>query len=250
MQKESFLTKKLNSYIIQKPLTQKEKNQLTKIQKSEQLQSGKIFLLDFNKDNHWDLLLVSGVYFGPTEGYQFYAHKKENLVYLFESAGGFAKIQNNFKETSLYYLLPIIEEGESNVLYIIKIHHTNRNYDIKKLYYAQQTKLPKSISKTPKLIKLSQKTDLRFSPENVNKGVWQEVQGNENAFNLSKFIKGNIVASYGKNSDAILLAEEENWLFVAFSPSSQALKTSLQHGMESWKKEKSNNYFCGWIQKL
>ena len=239
----------LQTYQMNIQLSSKEQNQLDKIQANKQIQKGEETLLfDFDDDKSWDLLLVKGTYFGPSPGFQFYANTQNGPEFICENAGDIWKIKKSSQNIVFYYSLPIIDAGESQVLYIIDLAYPKQTYSFKKLYYAQQTVLPPKLKSKPKTRKLTQRTALRFSPQNQNEGNWEDIIEDEN-YMLSKCIKGNIVAYYETNASYWVLAKERNWQFVAFLPTSQPSENALSHGMENWKTQHLQAYVCGWIEK-
>lgn len=209
----------IEHFTIPYEMTRQEKKVLHYIQEKKQLQEGgKQIFLDFDKDDVWDLLLIEGVYFGPTSGYQFYVNTKAGVDYACENSGDIVKIKKYRKAVTLYHLVPIIDVGESGVLYILHLNFKKRSYDFRKIYYAQQSILPAKISNKPKKIKIQQKTALRFSPEIRDKGTWIELaeQENEEIYRMSKTIRGNTVAYYEKGAECLLLTENKEgnlWLF-------------------------------------
>lgn len=240
----------LNHYKTKVKLSKGEQEQLSGIQEKKEIQKGEEQLLfDFNKDSRWDLLLVKGTYFGPSPGFQFYANTEKGIEFICENSGDIWEIKKTSKYITFYYLIPIIDSGESNILYIINLDLKKQGYSFKKLYYAQQTILPQDISSKPRKSKLEKKTSLRFSPEIKDKGLWKDIENSEESYSLSKFIKGNIVAYYDKGSEYLILSKEGDWQFVAFLPKYKPSENSLSHGMDAWEKININAYVCAWIMK-
>lgn len=249
-EKQQELFKQLNLYRITDTLSILEQASLNNIQEKKQIQTGEQPLLfDFDKDGRWDLLLVQGTYFGPSSGFQFYANTQNGLEFICENAGDILEIKKTAQNIIFYYYIPIMDIGESQVLYIINLQYTQQKFLFKKVYYAQQSTLPKKLDSRLKKIKLKHKTALRLSPEIKNEGLWKDIEENEESYLLSKFIQGNIIAYYEAKAEFIVLAEKGSWLFVAFLPEYEPSKTSLSHGMENWKTTQLNAYVCGWIEK-
>ncbi|MDX1904217.1 MAG: hypothetical protein SFU27_08670 [Thermonemataceae bacterium] len=240
--------KKLKKYRLAKQLSSQEKSELRAIQEKDTLEkSEKYKLYDFNNDKRWDLLLVEATYFGPSKGFQFYANTPSGIKYICDNADSFIKIQVSKQVTNIYYLLPIIERGECDVLYLITLNHTNNSFSFAKAYYAEQMEFGKTLQKIDyKENVLQEETVLRFSAKINEEGSWKELAPDE-AYNYeTKILNGNRIAVYPKNSKYQILSEKQDWLLVAFSPDTKPTEISLAHGME-WKNRDA--YIVGWIKK-
>jgi hypothetical protein len=151
----------------------------------------------------------------------------------------------------LQFETTIIEESETNVLetlvYDLKNNQLSQH---SKLYYANDTRLPQKIEHQGQFT-LNKKAALRSDSKIFNKKFpenWFYVSGRG-----SKKLRGNVVAEYPAGSNGYVLAQEKDFVFVAFMPEAKFLDCSLRHGMESDNIEIYNPnpkpFICGWTKK-
>lgn len=224
--------------------------------KDEYMDDPLYWVFDFNQDKTVDLVLIFNTYFGPTSGYYFYFNNKGKFEYAYDNSGDILFIKNTRKRTILQYVIPVIDNQETQIIQTFVYNHARQTYlTSPKVYYASQTVLPDKLIKKPKLIKLKQASEVRFSPKTDNTPVKQAKPDEYIEYKATKTLKGNVVASYDKGAKGYLLATKEGWGFVAFLPDTKLIKTSLRHGMDEGYNEKTNKitkpevlpYICGWV---
>ncbi len=212
--------------------------------------------LDFDKNGKADLFLIPSIFFGPSFGLIAYGYIDGKISHLFDKAGYIVTLKKEGKNIILQFETTIIEDTETNVLetVIFNLNNKKLRYD-NKLYYATQCELPK----TSKIL-FFETTDsicLR-SDKTVNDSIRGEEWYNYGGLG-TKTLRGNVLALCPKNANGYLIAEENNYAFVAMSPETPFIASSMQHGMENSRFDEELNemifepnpkpYLCGWVEK-
>lgn len=216
------------------------------------------WVLDFDQDKTVDLIMLHNTYFGPSPGYYYYFNNKGKFEYVFNNAGDLFVINQQNKRTVLQHVIPVIDQSETEIIQTFEYHHKKQTYAwAPKLYYASQTKLPPQLLKKPKLVSMKAKVAVRTDKVMDNRPVKQIKPGEASDLETTKTLRGNVVATYAVGAQAYVLANQGDWLFVAFLPHTLLLKTSLRHGMDEGYDPKTYKatgpeikpYICGWILK-
>jgi hypothetical protein len=204
---------------------------------------------DFDKDGKPDMFSFPKVYFGPSLGLAFYGRVNGKFQYLFDNSGWIAEIKDNKDRILMRYVMPIIDVSETYILHNIVYDKKTHTLSIdSKVFYAQQTKIPK-IQDVPVAFKTNDSVYLRYSPvinDSVNK--------DEQSYWLTgtRMLFGNVDAVYPKESSGYIFYKDKDWAFVAFNPESEFIRSSLKHGMDEFvpnyfSKKYVKPYLCGWI---
>ncbi len=211
----------------------------------------KFICFDFNKDKKVDVILMPSIFFGPSLGLACYASVDGHFKNMFDKAGYIVKFEKRGDNIILQFETTIIEESETNVLETLVYNlRNNQLSQHSKLYYANDTRLPKKIEHQGQFI-LSKKAALRADTKIFNKKF------PEDWFNYSsrgsKKLRGNVVADYPIGAKGYVLAEEKDFVFLAFMPEAKFLDCSLRHGMDSSDFESykpiPEPFICGWTKK-
>lgn len=216
------------------------------------------WVLDFDQDKTVDLIMLHNTYFGPSPGYFYYFNNKGKFEYVFDNAGDLFVIKQQNQHTVLQHVIPVIDLSETKVIQTFEYHHEKQAYTwAPKLYYASQTKLPPQLLKKPKLVSMHTNVAVRTNKVMDNKPLKQTKPSEVNEVKTTQTLRGNVVATYAAGAKAYVLANQGDWLFVAFVPHTSLLKTSLRHGMDEGYDPKTYKttgpaikpYICGWILK-
>jgi len=202
------------------------------------------FEIDLNNDKKADAMICKTVYFGPSEGIRFFAIEGNSINYLFDGSGTLV----NFKQLGdiiyLQFQYNILDSEEANVLITISFNTKSNIFNyLSKIYYAQQTDVPKSLLSSPiTFITTASKTELRYSTE------LSVPKPKEDDPIKTKTLTSNIVGYFSKGSKGYILNKttDGKWAFIVFEPQSQPIECSLKHGMD---KEKEKVWRAGWIQR-
>jgi hypothetical protein len=212
-------------------------------------------LYDFNRDGKADLIMLPGVYFGPSLGYKFFGRVNSKFQYLFDNSGSIVELQISNNQAIINFRVPIIDPSETNIQQGLVLKFKEKNTLLEpKVYFAQQSFLPAKLN-PPKWAEFVADTELRYSPtindtpRDTTGYVYDSV---------TTTLRGNVVAEYQSNAKGYILGEKADWFLVALSPLSPPTRTSLRHGMDSeWTDEKGNvmaelkikPYLLGWVRK-
>ncbi len=213
--------------------------------------------LDFDSDGTIDLILFNQVYFGPSAGLVFYGRQDSTYNHLYDCSGSVAAIEKKAGKIYLRYTVSILAQQETEVQATVVFDmKTKSTYLDSKLYFAQQTLIPKQFIK-PQLFTTKKSVFLRFSPTENNKANVADEYGTYNDV-VTHTLFGNAVGEFIKESEGYIMAYQKEWAFVAFNSKVEYKQMSLAHGLEPNKTVSDNVYqpilhpklyFCGWVEK-
>lgn len=210
-------------------------------------------VLDFNQDQEVDMLWFPRVYFGPTVGYYMYARQGEQYKYIYDQSASLTQLKINAQQVLLRFHILGFDNKEPSILQTILYDFQSEKGALgPKQYYASQLYIP-DVVKSPRPAEIKSQVALRSQPK-----VDERPRDESQMDTTTRHLRGNVVADIAPPSQAFVLAEEGNWVLVAFAPDSKILALSLVHGMDALGIDEKGNwkgiqdpqpYLCGWIEK-
>ncbi|MEO1654263.1 MAG: hypothetical protein AAFU64_12010 [Bacteroidota bacterium] len=194
-------------------------------------------VLDFNQDQEVDMLWFPRVYFGPSVGYYMYTRQGDQFKYVFDQSASLTQLQINTQRVLLrLHILPF-DDKEPNILQTIVYDFQAKKGGLgPKQYYASKLQIPNAIE-NPHPVEIKSQVALRSQPQ-----VDDRPRDESQMDTTTRHLRGNVVADIAPPSKAFVLAEEGNWVLVAFAPDSKILALSLVHGMDALGIDEKGNW--------
>ncbi|MDH5681257.1 MAG: hypothetical protein OEZ36_06705 [Spirochaetota bacterium] len=189
-------------------------------------------VLDIDRDNVPDMIIIPNVYFGPSPGdITLIRNGPSDYTQYYSIAGEMRFILRKPQGDTLFYYncYTIESESEPLILYISYYHKKFRAFSLQKTYYFPGLTLPK-MTRKPVATILKSPGDLRYSPKADNSPSTKKNSVSGKVFT----IRGNVFARLKGNAKAYIIARQGRWQFVAVD-SRYILNTTLYHGMDEDK---------------
>lgn len=209
---------------------------------------GKAHFWDFDKNGMPEIIAIPAIYFGPSEGFRFYAKSKNTWKLLINNSGVVHHFEKKGQNIFIYFVMGVIDPSECDVFYTIHLNLSKQESVCYKAYFSTNTQIPAKLQE-PATFALTQIAALRTQPKVDDEPDKQDAEN-------TKTLRGNVVAVFPSGAKYWVLATEGEWSFVAFLPQTLPTETSLRHGMDiEYDQEmkpllpKEKPYFVGWIKK-
>lgn len=209
----------------------------------EDLGDGKRRAYDLDGDGTVDLLAVSQVMYGPSQGWVVSTREGTQLEERFAISGGWADEREDAGAVALRFEANILAPGEARYSILLRYDRAAQRWDAPvRAYVAQETTPPATRGPYTRFTTPGPAT-LRATPA-VDDSPAKNLDELEDGFSHTQMLSGNVVARMPAGARGLVLATRGEWSYVAFDPAVAPVKSSLAHGMAG----EGAGWLCGWTR--